>query len=186
MASRIDRPAAVRAALQSLVARQGLHGTSMAAVAAHAGVATGTAYVHYDSKEELVLATYLELKRNLGAAARRLDPDAPPPDRFRTMWLSMHAYLAADPERAQFLAQIDSSPLAGVAHERSLADHGDPILAEARRPDMAAALLDLPLPLLYDLGIGPAVRLAASGIRLSRRQLTLVADAAWRAITRPS
>jgi AcrR family transcriptional regulator len=186
MAAKIDRAAAVRAALQSLVARQGLHGTSMAAVAAHAGVATGTAYVHYDSKEELVLATYLELKRNLGVAAvRRLDPDAAPEDRFRTMWLSIYGFLAADPERAQFLTQIDSSPLAPLAHERSLADHGDPILAQARRPDLAALLLDLPLELLYDLGLGPAVRLAASGARLSRRQLTVVADAAWRAITRP-
>jgi TetR/AcrR family transcriptional repressor of multidrug resistance operon len=183
--ARVDRAAAVRAAMRSLVARNGLHGTSMAAVAAEAGVATGTAYVHYDSKDELVVAAYLELKRALGAAAvQDLDPAAPPAERFRTMWRSTYEFLAAEPERARFLAQIDSSPLAPVAHARALDDHADPILVQARAPDLAAALADLPLEVLYDLGIGPAVRLAASGARLSPRQLDLVADAAWRAITR--
>ncbi|MGZ4707901.1 MAG: TetR/AcrR family transcriptional regulator, partial [Acidimicrobiales bacterium] len=58
----VDRAAAVRAALRTLVARNGFHGASMSAVAAEAGVGTGTAYVHYASKDELVLATYLEVK----------------------------------------------------------------------------------------------------------------------------
>ena len=66
---RPDRAAAVRAALRKLVAERGFHGASMSAVASEAGVATGTAYVHYASKDELVHAAYLEAKRELGAAA---------------------------------------------------------------------------------------------------------------------
>ena len=58
----VDRAAAVRQALRTLVAQNGFHGASMSAVAAEAGVATGTAYTHYASKDELVLATYLETK----------------------------------------------------------------------------------------------------------------------------
>jgi TetR/AcrR family transcriptional repressor of multidrug resistance operon len=182
----VDRAAAVRQAVMSLVARNGLHGTSMAAVAALAGVATGTAYVHYASKQEVVLATYLEVKGAMATAAvRRVRPEAAPADRFRTMWLAVYRHLAADPERAAFLVHIDASPLAAVAHDRSRAERDDPILVHARTPDMAAALLDLPLELLYDLGVGPAVRLVAGRTRLSRRQLGLVADASWRAISRP-
>src|SRR4051794_29717919 len=156
----------------SLVARNGLHGTSMAAVAALAGVATGTAYVHYASKEEVVLATYLELKGAMATAAiRRVDPAAAPADRFRTMWLSVYRYVAADPERARVLVHIDAPPPAAVAHERAGGGRDAPILLQARMPDMATALLDLPLGVLYDLGIGPAVRLVAGRTRLSRRQL---------------
>jgi len=184
--TRVDRAAAVRGAMRTLVARHGLHGTSMAAVATEAGVATGTAYVHYSSKDELVLAAYLELKQELGAAAvARLDPRAAPAERFRSMWRGLHAHLAAAPERARFLAQIDSSPLAARAHERALAVGDDPFVAEAARPDMAPLLADLPLEVLYELGVGPVVRLVAAETRMTRRQLDAMAMAAWRAITRP-
>ena len=76
----VDRAAAVRQALRTLVAGHGFHGASMSAVAAEAGVATGTAYTHYASKDELVLAAYLETKAELAAAATAdLDRSAVPP-----------------------------------------------------------------------------------------------------------
>ena len=71
----VDRaaPSAGRCARSS--PQRGFHGASMSAVAAEAGVATGTAYTHYASKDELVLAAYLETKAELGAAATGgLDP----------------------------------------------------------------------------------------------------------------
>ncbi len=118
----VDRAAAVRAALRTLVARNGFHGSSMSAVAAEAGVATGTAYVHYASKDDLVLATYLEVKRELGeAAVVDVDPDAPARERFHQLWLGIHRHLSADPDRARFLLQVDSSPFAA---RRPRAGHG--------------------------------------------------------------
>jgi TetR/AcrR family transcriptional regulator, multidrug resistance operon repressor len=56
----VDRSAAVRSALRTLVARNGFHGTSMSAVASQVGAAAGTAYIHYASKDESALAAYLE------------------------------------------------------------------------------------------------------------------------------
>jgi len=181
-----DRAAAVRAALRRLVAERGLHGASMAAVAAEAGVATGTAYVHYASKDDLLLAAYLELKADLGAAAvAALDPDAGPADRFAALWRGVHAFLAVEPERARFLLQVEASPMAAAAHERVMAAGDDPILAEAARADLAACLLPLPLEVLWDLGFGPAIRLAAADDPVSAADLALVITACWRAVTRP-
>ena len=68
-AAKVDRAALVRRALIELVAANGFRGTSMSAVAERAGVATGTAYVHYGSKDDLVLAAYREVKAELGIAA---------------------------------------------------------------------------------------------------------------------
>ncbi len=62
----VDRAALLRRSLLELVAERGFRGTSMSAVADHAGVATGTAYVHYDSKDELVIAAYAEIKADEG------------------------------------------------------------------------------------------------------------------------
>jgi AcrR family transcriptional regulator len=185
--ARIDRAAAVRAALRTLVARNGFHGASMSAVAAEAGVATGTAYVHYASKDDLVLATYLQVKRDLGAAAvAGLDSTSPADERFRAMWYGIYGHLAAEPDRARFLVQVDGSPYARTAHARAMEAEDDPIMAEAARPDLAAQLAPLPGEVLYDLGFGPAVRLAASGKSPDAEMLDALSDACWRAITRPA
>lgn len=179
-----DRAAAVRRALRATVAERGFHGASMGAVARAAGVATGTAYTHYASKDELVLAAYAETKGELACAATAgLREGTPPAERFREIWLAAHAHLRSRPEEAMFLLQVDFSPYAARAHAAASQD-GDPLLAQTAAPDVAALLLPLPPEVLYELGLAPAVRLAATGARLSRRQLGLAADACWRAISR--
>jgi TetR/AcrR family transcriptional repressor of multidrug resistance operon len=181
----VDRAAAVRRALRALVAEHGFHGASMSAVAARAGVATGTTYTHYASKDEVVLAAYLETKAELAAVATAdLDPSARPAERFRRIWLATYRHAAANREHALFLLQVDSSPYRAEAHEAALAAAGDPLLDQAAMPDVAALLLRLPLEVLYELGLAPALRLAAGAARLSGDDLVAVADACWRAISR--
>src|SRR5215218_6127000 len=46
-----------------LVARTGLHNTPISAIAREAGVAVGTAYLYFASKDELINELYLELVR---------------------------------------------------------------------------------------------------------------------------
>lgn len=177
----------MRQALRTLVAQRGFHGASMSAIAAEAGVATGTAYTHYGSKDELVLAAYLETKVQLGAAATAdLNPAADPAERFRSIWLASYRHLAANPDHAIFLLEVDCSPYRSRAHEAALAQEGDPILAQAADPAMTARLLPLPFEVLYELGLAPPVRLAANGIELSQADLEAIAGACWRAITHPA
>jgi AcrR family transcriptional regulator len=183
----LDRAAAVRQALRRLVAQHGFHGASMSAIAAEAGVAAGTAYTHYGSKDEVVLAAYLETKAELGAAATaELDPAAPPAERFRVMWIGSYRHLAEKRDHALFLLQVDSSPYRARAHEAALAREGDPILAQAATPDMLAELLPLPPEVLYELGLAPAVRLAAHEVELDEAELATITAACWRAVSQPS
>jgi TetR/AcrR family transcriptional regulator, multidrug resistance operon repressor len=186
MAASRDRAAAVRAALRTLVARNGFHGASMSAVAREAGVATGTAYTHYASKDDLVIAAYGETKAALAVAVTAgLNHRAAAGERFHAMWLSCYRHLKANPEHALFLLQVEHSPYRAAAHKAALADQNDPLLAQTALADMADRLLPLPLDVLYELALSPAVRLAASGIELNRAQLDEVADACWRAISQP-
>ena len=122
-----------------------IHGASMSAVAAEAGVATGTAYTHYGSKDDLVLATYLETKAELSAAViAQIETDTDAAERFRGIWLASYRHLASKPDHARFLLQVDSSPYRVHAYE-ALAREGDPILEQAAAPALAARLLPLPL-----------------------------------------
>lgn len=176
----------MRQALRRLVAERGFHGASMSAVASEAGVATGTAYNHYASKDELVLATYLETKAELGAAAvAGVDPGADPAERFRSIWLASYRHLASHPDHARFLLQVDSSPYRSSALEAGMARDGDPLIEAAAAPDIAARLLPLPVEVLYELGLAPAVRLAAHDPVPAEADLGAIAAACWRAISRP-
>jgi AcrR family transcriptional regulator len=182
----VDRAQAVRAALRRLVARSGFHGASMSAVAKEAGVATGTAYVHYESKEDLVIAAYAETKRELGAAATAdLPADGGPREQFVALWLALHAHMTEHVEDARFLMQVEHSPYFTRAHEAAAGAEDDPLIAIATAPDFSALLAPLPQEVLWELGLAPAVRLAAAQIRLSRKELELTAGACWRAIASP-
>ena len=180
-----DRPAAIRRALCKLVARNGFHGASMSAVAQEAGVATGTAYVHYESKEDLVYATYLEIKRDLGdAVLDQLDLDPAPRERYRRLWTGIYRYLQGEPERARFLTQLEESPFYENAY-RMLMEQGDPLIDEGARADMEGLLVELPMAAIHVLSVGTAVRLVSAGIDLTDVEVETFANATWRAIAAP-
>jgi AcrR family transcriptional regulator len=156
----------------------------MSAVAERAGVAAGTAYVHYASKDELVIATYLEIKADLSnAAVVGLDLGAALDDQFLQVWHHVFRHLDADPARARYIQQVEASPYADVAHQRALERH-DPLVEAAA--EMAPHTVDLPPLVVWDLGFGPAIRLAAAaGEKLDESQLDTLARACLRAVKRP-
>ncbi|KAA3641729.1 MAG: TetR/AcrR family transcriptional regulator [Armatimonadetes bacterium] len=164
-----------------LVAQHGLHGTSMSMIAEQAGVATGTAYVHYDSKEALLVAAFVEVKTGLGRAAlHEVDLSAEPRTVFEEVWRNCHRYLSDDPSIAGFLVQVEVSPLRKVAHDALPGD--DPLTSAAE--GLGAYLVDLPAEVLYDLSLAPAVRLVASGTALSKTDLSTVIESCWRAVAK--
>lgn len=60
------RDALLNSAL-TLFSEQGIHATSTASIAKHAGVANGTLFHHFENKQALVAALYIEIKQQLAA-----------------------------------------------------------------------------------------------------------------------
>ena len=157
----------------------------MGAVAKEAGVATGTAYTHYESKDELVYATYLEIKAGLGEAVLKgFDPEAPPLDRWSHILKTSYEFLSDEPERAGFLSQLEESPYYEEAHSRHKTS-GDALAEAFRSDELQELLIDLPEPVIYALTFGVAVRLIAGGVQLKDEELDTLVEATWRAVTLP-
>jgi AcrR family transcriptional regulator len=181
----IDRAEAVRHALIRLVARDGFHGTSMAAIAKEAGVATGTAYVYYASKDELVMATYVEVKHALGEAGlASVDAESSLREQFAQLWTGVQKHLEANPDRARFLVQADSSPYAEIAHERAISVD-DPLMSSPVVAKLLEEMVDLPPEVLFDLAVGPVVRLTAIQRGIDESLVDTLIEACWRAVTDP-
>ena len=176
----IDRAALVRRAVVELVAERGIHGTSMSQVAERAGVATGTAYVHYESKEDLLIAAFVDAKQRLGRAGiEGIGLDEEPRAVFEAVWRQIHRHLEENPGVARFLVQLEASPLRRRAHEALPGN--DPLTRIAE--GMAVEFIDLPPQILYDLALAPAVRLVAGDIGIGPEHLATMISSCWRAVT---
>lgn len=183
MTEAVDRAALVRRALVEVVAAHGLHGASMSMVARVAGVATGTAYVHYADKEALLLAAYREVKADVGAAAlAAAAPEGTPRERFMAIWHAVAEHLGDDPVRARFLAQVGVSPYARLAHDAAMESAAEGFTEALTECDLAGRFVDLPPEVLYDLAMGPLIRIVAAEEPLSAAQWAAVGDACWRAV----
>lgn len=74
-----DKRQAILAAALRLIARTGLHNTPMSALAREAGVAAGTLYLYFPSKEAMINALYLQLLEERHRATT-VGPAAPADD----------------------------------------------------------------------------------------------------------
>lgn len=102
---------AIGEATFALVEQTGLSGLTMAAIAREAGVATGTLYVYFKSKEELMVALYEQAKTTTTASLMQGDdPKAPFRSRFQRMWMNWLDYRLAHYAQVVFLEQYYNSP----------------------------------------------------------------------------
>jgi AcrR family transcriptional regulator len=102
---------AIAEATFTLVEQTGLSGLTMATIAREAGLATGTLYVYFKSKEELMVALYEQAKTTTTASLMHGDdPKAPFESRFRRMWMNLLEHRLTHYAQAVFVEQYYNSP----------------------------------------------------------------------------
>lgn len=102
---------AITRATFTLVEQTGLSGLTMSAIAREAGLATGTLYVYFKSKEALLTALYEQAKTETTASLMRGDdPQAPFRSRFQRMWLNWLEHRLAHAAQMVFIEQYYNSP----------------------------------------------------------------------------
>jgi len=95
-----------------LVAEHGIHNTPVSAISKRSGVATGTIYHYFDSKETLINALYLSLKESmLQAVMAGHDAERGYKARFFRIWLNYYNYLATNGDVLRFVEQCASVPI---------------------------------------------------------------------------
>ncbi|MDM0015681.1 TetR/AcrR family transcriptional regulator [Variovorax sp. J22P168] len=109
-----DKLRAIAEATFMLVEQTGLSGLTMAAIAREAGLATGTLYVYFKSKEELMVALYEQAKTATAASLMHGDdPKAPFRSRFMRMWMNWLEHRLTHYAEVVFIEQYYNSPWFG-------------------------------------------------------------------------
>jgi len=97
------RESILDAALVCFVER-GFYGTAMPQIAKEAGVAAGTLYHYFDSKEALVNALFRTWKMEVAQRVfTKFPQDAGPREQFRVMWHEMIAFAREHPKAFAFI-----------------------------------------------------------------------------------
>jgi AcrR family transcriptional regulator len=147
----------IRAAME-LIAEQGFHGAPMALVAERAGVAAGTIYRYFESKDDLIRATHAFIEQQLLAALTADYPaEQPIRERFLHVCRRLVEYFLAAPMEFRFMEQFFNSPF-GVAHRREklFGNHEKSIVFQLFDEALAQGMIKaLPLPVLCALTFGP-------------------------------
>ena len=98
------------AALQLFVER-GFYGTAVPLVAERAGVAAGTIYHYFTSKEAMVNALFRHWKEAIARTIYTAFPaTAAPREQFKTIWMKMAEFALANPKAFAFLELHHHAP----------------------------------------------------------------------------
>jgi AcrR family transcriptional regulator len=106
-----DKLRAIAQATFTLVEQTGLSGLTMAAIAREAGIATGTLYVYFASKEELMVALYEQAKTDTTASLMHGDDaGAPLRSRLEHLWRNWLDHRLTRYAQMVFIEQYYNSP----------------------------------------------------------------------------
>lgn len=106
-----DKRTAILKATMELITEHGFHATPMSMIARHAGVAAGTIYTYFPSKEVLINQLYGELKQKMGSALlHKQENSGKLRDGFFRFYRNLFQYFIENPEEFMFLEQYANSP----------------------------------------------------------------------------
>jgi AcrR family transcriptional regulator len=180
----------ILSAALDLFVDHGFDGTSVPAVATAAGIAAGTIYRHFDSKETLVNELYRRCKTAL--MTRLLDRfpfEAAPRAQFHAFWTRLGAFAAAHPRALAFL-ELNHHAAYLDHHSRALEESSlRPIYDFVETARRSGAIKDVPAEALMALVWGAFVGLLKAnhlGHLILTGELVETTEACiWDAIARP-
>ena len=107
----IDKKTAIMESALKLFTERGFHGTSTAQISKEAGIATGTLFNYFPTKEDLINSLYFEVKGQLSQSmGKEIEAQNTFQDKLRKIWSNLIKWGADNQEEFLFVGQFCSSP----------------------------------------------------------------------------
>lgn len=116
-----ERRALIAECALRLFAANGVTATSTARIAREAGIAAGTLFLYFGTKQELLDALVVQIGVEQSASIRaRLRPSLTAREEFHTIWQGCVEWFLANPDAYQFVQQVrDTGLISDAAVEES-------------------------------------------------------------------
>lgn len=139
----------------NLVEQHGLAGIKMGDIAKEAGMATGTLYIYFKNKEELINTLFLECRKaaansyfkgyELGSEFR---------ENFRTIWMNMSWYKSRNIKETIFIEQCYHSPYITESTHEVIRQLFDPLFELLERGKKEGVIKEVETFLLISYVVG--------------------------------
>lgn len=172
-----------------LVLKQGFSGLKMADVAAQAGLATGTVYIYFKDKDELINQLYAYLKqKGVDAYSGGLDDEDSFKKSLRRLWKQFFNYNLERSAEVAFLEQYFRSPFLKSNSKKEGNTFFQPFLSLLERGQDEKKLIKMEKQIILAMLVGPVhemVRMQQSGsLKISPAVIDTTFDQIWEGIKR--
>lgn len=123
----IQKQEAIIEATVELVNEIGFASSSVAKIAKKANVSPATLYIYYKNKEDLLVSTYIEIKKKLSdALLKDFDNTNPFRDILFTFWKNAFEFIDNNRKLYQYAEQFSNSPYSDIVDHKELEKHFEP------------------------------------------------------------
>ena len=179
-----DKKRAIFDSMLELVKENGFHGCPMSSLAKSAGVAAGTIYHYFESKEQLIQELYaFTSDRIIQAMFEGDNPSLPYKDRFFNFWRNLYNFYIANPNALFFFDQFMHSPYNTKRFEEGHDRFHEQLfefVGEGVRQGYFREVIPEILGVLVNSNIRTAARIKEFGkIEIGEKELSQISQVLW-------
>ncbi len=182
-----EKQAALFEATVKTVNAVGFVAASVSKIAKEAGVSPATLYIYYHNKEDLLVSTYIEIKKNFSRAILKdFDTTLPIRDILRNVWLAMSKYISNNTEYFRFVEQFTSSPYHSQVKREMVEKYFTPLLEVLQRGINEKIIKDVDFDILAAFIFYPVMALSnprmCADFEMTPESIETAFNLAWDAI----
>ena len=165
----------------------GLASSSVSKIAKEAGISPATIYIYHENKEDLLVSTYAQIKRDLAEMLMKdFDESLPVRDIMKRVWFNGFKYAGRNRERFNYKEQFARSPYIDMVDETEIDEILKPIINVFVRGVEEKILKDVGLNLLGVFMYDPMTSLSDprhwGRFEATLENIEIAFDMAWDAI----
>lgn len=170
-----------------LVNEIGFVASSVSKIAKTANVSPATIYIYYKNKEDLLVSTYINIKKKLSAVMLRdFNESEPIRDILKKVWLNAYDYISQNPEHFQFAEQFSNSSYISLVPKQEVEKYFEPMIKVLQKGIQQKIIKDVSFEILSVYIFYPLMLLSNSKLcanfELNEKNIETAFTCAWDAI----
>lgn len=170
-----------------MVNQIGFAASSVSKIAKEAKISPATLYVYHRNKEDLLVSSYIQIKKLMGLAVQKeFDDSRPIRDILEQVWQNVFTFVKKHPAYFQYMEQFASSPYSDLVNKAEVEAYFEPVLRVIHKGIQQKIIKNVNLDIITAFVFYPVLALASPRLceqfELSQENIATSFQLAWDAI----